>query len=90
MKHTITVTLDIPDKHPPLRRHSKHPFDLEMERHGMKDGLLRAKAFFEDHASEFAQLVWTYPDADALELFEHLRESFWTADPATPFPKEEP
>lgn len=88
MKHLITVTVDIPDKHPPLLRMAEHPEDIAMERHGMADGLARIKAFFEERASDFAALVWTYPDSGAEELLELLREDFWTADPATPFPAE--
>lgn len=91
MKHTITVTIEIPNRHPGrLPRRNKHPHDIASEAHGRADGLARIKEFIgrDGVMSELVELLWTYPDDDAEQQLVALRERFWTEDPATPFPKE--
>lgn len=56
----------------------EHPEDRKMRKEGELFGRLHAKQFVERNLPMVIDTIGLYADDDARELFEHLREIFWS------------
>jgi hypothetical protein len=57
-----------------------HPEDAKSAREGWAEGRKFAPGFCRTRSDWFTALVGVYPDKDAHELLDMLREDFWTED----------
>jgi hypothetical protein len=60
------------------RRPEMHPEDLENEINGWVEGETYAPDFCREHLEWFVQMIAVYPDGDAHEVLDEIRDRFWS------------